>query len=350
MKVTIVLCAALLCGGAAQWASAGCRILEQARINVRTLDNRVLTAGRIDGAAVPVLIDTGTVFSFLTRGTADRLHLIRRAAPRYQIFGVGGLADTDETYVRRLEVGSLLQQDIWLLVLNPERGPGPGVGLVVGEKLLSRYTTEFDLAHGVIRLLHPDGCESDQLTYWSHTYSLARLVDSEDTGPHIVTEVVLNGHRFRAVLDTGARTSVITRAAAEQAGVAPWRHGVRPIDKSGGLEGEEVNTWIGRFDSFRLGDEEIRNVRLRIADLFARDTQIPLGSLVPRPIAGVPDMLIGCDFFLSHRLLVLQAEHELLFTYNGGPVFQTINGAPRQPPRAGAGAAAAEVQPPPARP
>ena len=183
----LVLYAALACVGAAPWASAGCRILEEARINVRTLDNRVVTAGRIDGAPVLVLIDTGTAFSFLTRATADRLHLIRQADPRYQIFGVGGQADTDETYVRRLEVGSLLTQNAWLLLLNPERGPEPGVGLVLGEKLLSRYTTEFDLAHGVIRLLHPEGCESDELTYWSHTYALAKLVDPEEAGPHIVT-------------------------------------------------------------------------------------------------------------------------------------------------------------------
>jgi hypothetical protein len=35
-------------------------------------------------------------------------------------------------------------------------------------------------------------------------------------------------------------------------------------------------------------------------------------------------MLIGSDFFLSHRILVLAKEHTLLFTYNGGPVFQLV--------------------------
>jgi hypothetical protein len=35
-------------------------------------------------------------------------------------------------------------------------------------------------------------------------------------------------------------------------------------------------------------------------------------------------MLVGCDFFLSHRILVLAKEHTMVFTYNGGPVFQLV--------------------------
>jgi hypothetical protein len=34
-----------------------------------------------------------------------------------------------------------------------------------------------------------------------------------------------------------------------------------------------------------------------------------------------PSMLVGCDFFLAHRILVLSKQHKLVFTYNGGPIF-----------------------------
>jgi tetratricopeptide (TPR) repeat protein len=33
------------------------------------------------------------------------------------------------------------------------------------------------------------------------------------------------------------------------------------------------------------------------------------------------DMLIGIDFFLSHRIYVARSQNRILFTYNGGPVF-----------------------------
>ena len=38
-------------------------------------------------------------------------------------------------------------------------------------------------------------------------------------------------------------------------------------------------------------------------------------------------MLLGADFFLSHRILVSNSQHKLYFTYNGGPVFQLDRGA-----------------------
>jgi hypothetical protein len=32
-------------------------------------------------------------------------------------------------------------------------------------------------------------------------------------------------------------------------------------------------------------------------------------------------MLLGADFFVSHRIYVSNAQHKMYFTYNGGPVF-----------------------------
>jgi len=65
-----------------------------------------------------------------------------------------------------------------------------------------------------------------------------------------------------------------------------------------------VKSWIAPFASFKLGDEEIRNTRLRIGE------------------PGIDtDMLIGADFFLSHRIYVASKQHKLFFTYNGGAVF-----------------------------
>ena len=37
-------------------------------------------------------------------------------------------------------------------------------------------------------------------------------------------------------------------------------------------------------------------------------------------------MLIGADFFLSHRVYVANSQRKLYFTYNGGPVFNLTAG------------------------
>jgi tetratricopeptide (TPR) repeat protein len=57
--------------------------------------------------------------------------------------------------------------------------------------------------------------------------------------------------------------------------------------------------------SFKIGEEEIRNTRLRVGDSAVESA----------------DMLIGADFFLSHHIFVASKQHRLFFTYNGGPVF-----------------------------
>jgi tetratricopeptide (TPR) repeat protein len=57
---------------------------------------------------------------------------------------------------------------------------------------------------------------------------------------------------------------------------------------------------------------------------------------------GDVDMLIGPDFFLSHRIYVANSRQKLYFTYNGGPVFNLTHlshgaapGAPAPPAPAG---------------
>ena len=36
---------------------------------------------------------------------------------------------------------------------------------------------------------------------------------------------------------------------------------------------------------------------------------------------GNADMLLGIDFFLSHRIYVSKSQSKMFITYNGGPVF-----------------------------
>jgi tetratricopeptide (TPR) repeat protein len=74
--------------------------------------------------------------------------------------------------------------------------------------------------------------------------------------------------------------------------------------------GATFQTYIAPFASFKIGDEEVKNTRLRIGALDFRNA----------------DMLIGPDFFLAHRIYVANSQHKLYFTYNGGPVFN-LSGA-----------------------
>src|SRR5262249_26302325 len=105
---------------------------------------------------------------------------------------------------------------------------------------------------------------------------------------------------------------------------------------SRGIGSRSVQTYIATFQSFKIGDEEIRNPRLRFGDIHNMDE----------------DMLIGADFFLSHRIFVATNQRKLYATFNGGPVFnlteRSIPGAGGEPPNgipASADAPQPEVSP-----
>jgi tetratricopeptide (TPR) repeat protein len=74
---------------------------------------------------------------------------------------------------------------------------------------------------------------------------------------------------------------------------------------SSGIGHGEFPTWIAPVASFEIGNEQVKNTSLRVGDIKLEDV----------------DMLIGADFFLSHRIFVAKSQSRLYFTYNGGPVF-----------------------------
>ncbi|HEX2560586.1 tetratricopeptide repeat protein, partial [Phenylobacterium sp.] len=139
------------------------------------------------------------------------------------------------------------------------------------------------------------------------------------------------GRPIRAMFDTGAFRSVLRRSTAERLGFKPDGPGVEHAGLSAGIGPRVLENWIAPFAEFRIGDETIKNTRLRVA---------------PIALNGA-DMLLGADFFLSHRVLVSSSQDRIYFTYNGGPVFRLEPSAgadapPAAPPTQAAAAPADE--------
>jgi hypothetical protein len=321
--------AAGLCVAFANRAEAACKIGVIGELTLDTTHNRLVTDGEVNGQPIKVLIDTGSSFSFIWDDAAQRLHLPLSGLRGVKIYGIGGEAKSSQTTIRHVRIGTFHANDLQLVVIGARPGRRPDApALVLGDDLFSGFNTEFDLAHGKIRLLRTEGCQVDQIPYWSRTYSLGELERSDSLAPQIRTRVAVNGRTIDAIFDTGTQTSAITRRAAERAGVAPWLEGAPAAGKMGGIGSEKEESWIGIFGTFTVGDETVRNVSLRIADLFRADKGYETGSHVAHEVEGLPTMLIGCDFLLAHRVVVIAKQRKFVFTYNGGPIFQTMHTRP----------------------
>ena len=81
---------------------------------------------------------------------------------------------------------------------------------------------------------------------------------------------------------------MLKKSAAERVGFKADAPGVVAGGLSGGIGRDVAENWIAPFASFEIGGEKVTNTRLRVATINLPDS----------------DMLLGADFFLSHRVLV----------------------------------------------
>jgi tetratricopeptide (TPR) repeat protein len=188
---------------------------------------------------------------------------------------------------------------------------GSGTIGILGQNFLERWNVEYDLARGMIRLFKDTDCSGKFLGYWGVKEDLPFTVITIDkvtpTAPHTIGHAYLNGEKIRVVFDSGAFQSILSLKAAQRAGIKIDAPGVTEGGVVHGVGANPVKSYIAPFSSFKFADgEEIKNARLRIADISGFD---------------IADMLLGADFFLSHRIFVANSQDKLYFTYNGGPVF-----------------------------
>jgi hypothetical protein len=131
-----------------------------------------------------------------------------------------------------------------------------------------------------------------------------------------------------AMFDSGASNSTITTTAIRKPGMSPQ---ATPADAQAthGISGRPIATDVGIFAAVTIGQETVQNAPLRIADLFGADRTVQTGSLIARSAFGdadmlqrEPDLVLGADFFLAHRIYIARSQKKLYFTYAGGPIFQ----------------------------
>ena len=326
------LCAALCGALAVADAQGACKIAQIAEWHVTREYNRPFVDGVINDQPVRILLDTGSFASFISGGAARRLKL-RIREEGGMASGVNGEVREQIAVVDHLKVAGFSADDLRLRVTASKMGEDPhGVGFVLGADFFRHFATEFDLAHDTVRLLKPKDCKPDQMPYWDSAYFQIEIERPSGDWAAFIGPILINGVRLRAQFDTGSELSFITTPAARRAGVTVTDPGVKPADPVTGIAEVPLPTWIGRFDTVTIGDETARNARLRIGDLFGADRSLTTGSHIAQVDANIIDVIVGDDFFQAHRAVVLPDDHLIVFTYNGGPVFQVVrpDAAPTQ--------------------
>jgi predicted aspartyl protease len=277
-----------------------------ADLPVTIQNTRPVVGAKFNGQDVKLLVDSGSYRSLISPAAAELYGL-----------QIGGRTAPSVAIVKKFTIANVDVNNLEFLVTGSQEGDIGNIGSI-GQSFLEEWDVEYDLANGMLRLMRDDDCHRTFLAYWvepGQAYTAMTIHTSSSKQPFTMGSAYVNGVKIRVTFDTGAPQSVLSLKAAERAGVKIDTAGVIDGGKSRGGDRNWVKSYIAPFDSFKFENgEEIRHTHLRIAALDS-DT----------------DMLLGADFFLSHRVLVANSQNKLYFTYNGGPVFNLTAQAASQP-------------------
>jgi hypothetical protein len=212
--------------------------------------------------------------------------------------------------IKQFEVAGIAIHDFNLMVAG--RLSVPEAQGLLDAAFLLQADMEFDVRGKKVRFFRPKDCVAEQVVYWGGSYSVVPLMTS-GSEKRINVRVAVNGKPVLAEMDSGASTSTLTATAARRVGAALPSVGQGKISSTRGVAGESLRTQSNVFSTFSFGDETIKNA----------DEEVHIGSMVPKAVADFPEMLLGADFFRSHRIYIAMSQRKVYVSYVGGPVFQT---------------------------
>ncbi|RUL77750.1 tetratricopeptide repeat protein [Dyella choica] len=287
------------------WGS-DCHLGKYGTLPVEMVGGQATTMVKINGTPTRLALDTGAFYNTMSKAAATSLSLRTRALPiGVRIGGIGGSSDASYTDIKEFGVLDSTLHKIDFFVGGSDTGRG-----LLGANLLDAADLELDLANGKATLFEADHCNKVSMAYWTK----AGIYDVADIEPanserdrRTFLSVTINGKKVRALLDSGASFTLLTRDAAEHVGIDLKAPEVKPGKPTYGVGSKLVKTWIVPVDKFTVGTETIQHSQMEVLDGGIGD--------------GKTDMLLGVDFILAHHMFIANSQKKVYFTYNGGRVF-----------------------------
>jgi len=250
-------------------AFADCSLVKIAQMPLVELGNHYAVMVQIDDVTRPMIVDTGAATTTLNTSFVDKQKLKEdEITPPIQVVGIG--QTTSELHLNVipsvLGLGDLIFHDRSTVVANmsfdPKMRESKSVGLI-GDDILSQYDVEFDFSSKQLSFYSTFDCY-DTFMPWTGSYAKVPF-DHHDA--KIVVDLVLNGERTQAIVDTGNNVSFVSRRSSslwnvpDDAFIDTKTTSTSPLNG-----GTSLPVRLYNFDRFKIGDETFYKKMIGIVD------------------------------------------------------------------------------------
>jgi predicted aspartyl protease len=295
-------------------------------------DDRAYVPVRIGDSQKSMLIDTGGFFTEMSQAAADELKLSTRHSG-LQLIGVAG-DSTDVVARAPFAIGNLRAASMDFMVMPSVHEFASDISDaagVIAPNLLHSYDVDFDFNGGKFNLLSQNHCEG-KVVYWP-AEAVAVVPIEINSESHILLPVTVDGHRFKAMLDTGASNTVFNLEIARSAFSLTPGNSETPV--RGSLQGSPLSkTYTHHFASLSLEGIAVSNLQIElIPDLMRNRMMDPKDSLEggtrlhdPNRDTGLSDMILGMDILRHLHVYIAYKEKKLYLTPASAPAPATQPG------------------------
>lgn len=245
---------------------------------------------RIDGSETKrFVIDTAASSTTILPKLRARMPDLVAKLSDEPLDGAAGRTDVETTVVGELQVACLRFRARELMLLPPGPADRLDVDGILGADIIADFVVEMDLPGRRWRMTPK--IEAGMLD--GLATSVPILLDDQ-RAPRLTIRA--NGVEVFAVLDTGARGTIVNWAAAKAIGLSPDSPSLAKAPDIKGATNHATASVEARLDTLTIGEAKVEDPKVRIADL-------PVFKVLGFPL-DQPAAVLGIDMFAGRRLVI----------------------------------------------
>jgi predicted aspartyl protease len=280
-------------------ASKPCLIAKFAGVPVKLVRNSAFVPVKVNSTLTYGMIDTGSDMSMLSPDLAAAANLHADPhQPRRRGYGLAGGFDLVYVQPDKIQIGGLIRYHPTPANIVNFAGHGSNVGALIGSNLLDGFDWDIDFPHDRMTAVRTSNChdidppwdtKSSELPLTRGTNrQITEIASMLGLAVNVTLPVEFDGGSLKAVFDTGARMSYLTREGAHKAGITNTQLDHDPTINIGAINGKIIKARLHRVNEFVVGQDLQKDFPVAVAEHLNRDDEF--------------DMILGMDWIARHHV------------------------------------------------